>query len=92
MSYFFQLFKVLFGSFPTGLREQYRRRLDLNLESLNAFLAHFPDFAKRVFLVNKVDPILRKLRAIEKKIVFLIYLSTVFYPIKIKRGMYVRSQ
>lgn len=39
----------VFGNFPTGFREQYnRRRLDLNLESLNAFLAHPPDFAERV--------------------------------------------
>lgn len=79
----------VFGSFPTGFREKYRRRLDLNLESLNTFLAHPPDFAERVMLVNKVDPILRKLRTIEKKIVLLIYLSADFYPIKIKRGMYV---
>lgn len=57
----------VFGSFPTGFRDQCRRRLDLNLESLNAFLAHPPDFAERVLLVNKVDPILRKLLAVEKK-------------------------
>lgn len=59
---------------------------------MNAFLAHFPDFAERVFLVNKVDPILHKLRAIEKKVVLLISLSKNLYPIKIKRGMYERSQ
>lgn len=57
----------VFGSFPTGFREQYIRCLDLNLESLNAILAHPPDFAERVLLVNKVDRILRKLRAVEKK-------------------------